>query len=537
MHFSIEDFSKITTWKPGLDWDVAMEEMRRRKEIAKLMGGKERVERHHNQGKLTIRERIDRLVDRDTFWEAGPMMGKGKYDENGDLIGFTPAAYVEGCAEIDGRLVTVGGNDFTIAGGSPAGIDKHSPYFMMPMSYQYGIPCINLSDGAGASAAAYEEANRMFLYPAGQWWWDTQLLKRVPVLSAVLGSCAGHVAARTVLCHFSVIVKGIGQIFPAGPPVVARALSEEIEKDELGGARMHARETGVIDNEAEDEDDAFQQMKDFLSYMPDNAWQVSERRDMGDDPNRLMEDIMDIVPINRKKPYDMYKVIGRLVDNGKYFEMRRYFGRAVITVFARMDGYVVGIIASNPWVNGGAIDGKSAQKYARFCDLCSLFNIPAIVLSDIPGFMIGSEAEKEATMRWGMVALQAAQEATVPKVAIAMRKDYGMGGQATSSMDSFLGLDLRLGWPSGEWGAIPIEGGVAAAYRRDIESAADPEARRHELENQLVGVRSPFRAAEGGDCMDIIDPRETRLIICKFIKAMQPALKRCAEGPKRSVRP
>jgi len=142
MHFSIEDFSKITTWKPGLDWDVAMEEMRRRKEIAKLMGGKERVDRHHNQGKLTIRERIDRLVDSNTFWEAGPMMGKGKYDENGDLIGFTPA-----------------------------GIEKHSPYFMMPMSYQYGIPCIHLSDGAGASAAAYEEANRMFLYPAGQWWW------------------------------------------------------------------------------------------------------------------------------------------------------------------------------------------------------------------------------------------------------------------------------------------------------------------------------------------------------------------------------
>jgi len=171
MKFANEDFEKVTTWKPGLDWDVAMEEMRRRKEIAKLMGGKERVERHHNQGKLTIRERIDRLVDRDTFWEAGPMMGKGKYDENGDLIGFTPAAYVEGCAEVDGRLVTVGGNDFTIAGGSPAGIDKHSPYFMMPMSYQYGIPCIHLSDGAGASAAAYEEANRMFLYPAGQWWW------------------------------------------------------------------------------------------------------------------------------------------------------------------------------------------------------------------------------------------------------------------------------------------------------------------------------------------------------------------------------
>ena len=537
MKFANGDFEKITTWKPGLGWDIAMEEMRRRKEIAKLMGGKERVDRHHSQGKLTIRERVDRLVDKDTFWEAGPMMGKGKYDENGDLIGFTPAAYVEGFAEIDGRMVTVGGNDFTIAGGSPPGIEKHSPYFMMPMSYQYGIPCIHLSDGAGASAAAYEEANRMFLYPAGQWWWDTQLLGWVPVAAAVLGSCAGHVAARTVLSHFSVMVKDIGQIFPAGPPVVARALSEDIEKDALGGTKMHTRETGVVDNEAEDEDDAFQQIRDFLSYMPDNAREIPAHKEMGDDPNRLLTDIMEIVPIDRRKPYNMYKVIERLVDKGKYFEMRKYFGRAVITVFARMDGYAVGIIASNPWVNGGAIDGKSAQKFARFCDLCSLFNIPAVILSDVPGFMIGSVAEKEATMRWGMVALQAAQEASVPKVAIVMRKDYGMGGATTSSMDSFLGLDLRLGWPSGEWGAIPIEGGVAAAYRRDIESAPDPEARRHELENQLVGVRSPFRAAEAGDCIDIIDPRETRQIICRFIKAMQPALKRNAEGPKRSVRP
>jgi acetyl-CoA carboxylase carboxyltransferase component len=537
MKFANEDFEKVTTWKPGLGWDMAIAELERRREIGRMMGGRERVKRHHEQGKLTIRERIDRLVDPGTFWEAGSLMGKGKYGENGDMTGFTPAAYVQGMADIDGRTVSVGGNDFTIAGGSPAGIEKHASFFMMPMSYQYGIPCVHLSDGAGASAAEYEEANRMFLYPGGQWWWDTQLLKWVPVAAAVLGSCAGHVAGRTVLSHFSVMAKNIGQIFPAGPPVVARALSEEIEKDMLGGAKMHARETGVIDNEAEDEDDCFQQIRDFLSYMPDNAREVPPRKDMGDDPSRPLEDIMDIVPIDRRKPYNMYKVMERLVDRGKYFEMRRYFGRAVITAFARMDGYAVGIIASNPMFNGGSIDGKSAQKFARFCDLCSLFNLPAIVLADVPGFMIGSVAEKEATMRWGMVAVQAAHEATVPKVQLAMRKNYGVGGDAMSSMDSYLALDLRLGWPSGEWGAIPVEGGVAAAYRREIESAPDPEAKRRELESKLVGIRSPFRAAEGGDCIDIIDPRDSRKVICRFLKAMQPALKRCAEGPKRSVRP
>ncbi|MDD4859139.1 MAG: carboxyl transferase domain-containing protein [Dehalococcoidales bacterium] len=536
--FVSDEFEKVTTWKPGMSWEVAIQELYRRREIARQMGGTERVERHHQQGKLTIRERIERLVDKDTFFEAGSLMGKGKYDKNFDLVGFTPAAYVQGFAQIDGRTVAVGGNDFTISGGSPAGIEKHSNWFMQPMAYQYNIPLVQFSDGAGASAANYEEEGRMALNPGSLWWYDVQLLKRVPMVSAVVGSTAGHVAGRTIFSHFSVMVKGIGQIFPAGPPVVARALGENIQKDDLGGARMHARETGVIDNEAEDEDDCCRQIRDFLSYMPDNVWQAPGRVDLGDDPNRRLDDIMSIVPIDRKKPYNMYKVIERLADKGKYFEMRRFYGRAIITAFARMDGYVVGILASNPNFLGGALDGKASQKMARFADICTLFNIPVVVLSDVPGFMIGSESEKEGTMRYGMLALMAAQEATVPKVQISLRKNYGVGGDAMCSFDCYIALDLKLGWPSGEWGAIPVEGGVAAAYRREIESAADPEAKRRELEGKLVGVRSPFRAAEAGDCIDIIDPRDSRAIICRFIKAMQPTLKRHAEvAEKRSVRP
>jgi len=528
-------FEKIITWKQGLEWDVAIEEMHKRREAVRQMGGKERIDRHHSQGKLTIRERIDRLVDKGTFFEVGSLMGRGTYDENGDIVDFTPAAFVEGTAEIDGRLVTVGGEDFTISGGSPAGIRKNARLFMQPMALQYGIPMVQLCDGAGASAASYEERGRMFLPSAGQWWWDVQLLKNVPVVSAVMGSCAGHVAARAVLSHFSIMVKGTGQIFPSGPPVVARALSEDIHKEKLGGTWMH-RDTGVIDNEAEDEEDCFEQIKAFLSYMPDNIYDVPPHRDLGDDPNRRDEELLGIVPIQRMKPYDMYRLVSLLVDKGQIFEMRRYYGRSVITAFARMGGSAVGIIANNPMFIAGAIDAKAAQKMTRFIDLCSLFNIPLVLLGDVPGFMIGSKSEKEGTMRYGMTAVMAAQEATVPKVHIALRKSYGMGGDAFSSPGSMLGLDLRFGWPSGEWGAIPVEGGVAAAYRRDIASAPDPEARRRELEDKLVGLRSPFRAAETGDVMDIIDPRDTRSIICKFIKAAQPSLKRNA-GPKRSVRP
>jgi acetyl-CoA carboxylase carboxyltransferase component len=536
-----ESFEKITTWKPGMEWDVAIEEMRLRREAVRRMGGTERVERHHSQGKLTIRERIERAVDPDTFFEVGTTMGRARYDDNGDIVDYLPGAFVTGLAELDGRLVTIGGEDFTISGGSPAGMHKDARMFMQPMSLQYGVPLVQLCDGAGASAASYEGSGgqgsgRMSLPPGTQWWWDVQLLNKVPVVSAVVGSCAGHVAARAVLSHFSVMAKGTGQIFPAGPPVVARALGKDIEKDALGGTAMHARETGVIDNEAEDEDDCFQQVRDFLSYLPNNVWEISARKDLGDDPGRREEDLLRIVPIQRKRPYDMYTVIRLLVDTGQFFEMRRHYGRAVITAFARMDGYAVGVIASNPMVNAGAVDGKAAQKMARFIDLCNLFSIPLVILGDVPGFMIGPLSEKEGTMRYGMVAVMAAQEASVPKVHIAMRKSYGMGGDAFSSAGGMISLNLRLGWPSGEWGAIPVEGGVAAAYRRDIASAPDPEARRRELEEKLVGVRSPFRAAEAGDVIDMIDPRDTRPIICRFIKAAQPALKRNA-GPKRSVRP
>ena len=544
-----DEFERITTWKMGMPWQAAIEEMDKRREAVRRMGGKERISRHHSQGKLTIRERIEKLVDKDTFYEVGSLMGRGIYDDNGDIIAYLPGAFVEGLADIDGRQVTVGGEDFTISGGSPAGMHKDARFFMQPMSLQYGIPLVQLCDGAGASAASYGGSGgkkgkgggqggggRMSLPSGQQWWWDVELLKKVPVVSAVVGSCAGHVAARAVLSHFSIMVKGTGQIFPAGPPVVSRALSEDIHKDDLGGSEMHTHETGVIDNEAEDEEDCFRQIREFLSYMPDNVDEIPARKDTGDDPSRREEALLDIVPIQRKRPYDMYKVMRLIVDNGEFFEMRRHYGKALITAFARMDGYSVGVLASNPMVNAGAIDGKTAQKMARFIDLCNCFSIPLLLLGDVPGFMIGSVAEKQATMRYGMVAVMAATEASIPKVHIALRKSYGMGGDAFSAAGGMLSLNLRLGWPSGEWGAIPIEGGVAAAYRRVIESAPDPEAKRKELEEGLVGVRSPFRAAEAGDVIDIIDPRDTRPVTCRFIRAAQSYLKRNA-GPKRSVRP
>ena len=543
-----EEFEKITTWKEGMDWEVAMEELRRRKEAVKVMGGKERIERHHRDGKYTIRERIDKLVDPGTFREAGSIMAGSQYDENGDIIGMTPAPFVCGTGEIDGRLVTVGGEDFTVHGGSPAGVpSKSHDFFMKPMAFQYGVPYVMLNDGVGHSAERDEQAGRLGRPSTGQigrnWWPDVQLMHEVPVVSAILGSCAGIVAIRAMFAHFTIMTKGRGQIFPSGPPVVERAVHEVIDKESLGGWRMHVRKTGVVDNEAEDEEDCFRQIQQFLSYMPDNVHEVSARKDMGDDPNRREEELLGHVPIDRKKHYDPYKLIRLLVDKGEFFEMRKYYGRAVITAFARMDGYVVGILASNPLFNAGALDGRDAQKFERFIDLCNLFSIPLILIVDCPGYHIGSVAEQTGTVRYGATALMAAQEASVPKVHLAVRKAYGLAADTWQSAGSFggKGFGLDLGWPSGEWGAIPIEGGVAAAYRRVIASAPDPEAKRKELEDRMVGMRSPFRNAEWGGIIEMIDPRDTRPIICHFVKHMQPYLKKLAALPtglpKRSVRP
>jgi acetyl-CoA carboxylase carboxyltransferase component len=231
-----------------------------------------------------------------------------------------------------------------------------------------------------------------------------------------------------------------------------------------------------------------------------------------------------------------------VVDDGQFFEMRRYYGASLITAFARMHGYTIGVIANNPQVLGGAMDGDAADKQTHFVDLCDAFNIPLVLFVDTPGFMIGSSAERTGALRRGMRALVTGMEVSVPKVQVNVRRSYGMAGDVASAIGGRPPLGLRLGWPSGEWGAIPIEGGVAAAYRREIENAPDPDAHRKAIEERLQRLRSPFRAAEAGSVTEMIDPRETRPMITRFIEAMQPALGRIAArkvnaGGLRAVRP
>jgi acetyl-CoA carboxylase carboxyltransferase component len=334
------------------------------------------------------------------------------------------------------------------------------------------------------------------------------------------------------------MVKDQSQIFPSGPPVVKRAIGETLNKEELGGYKMHVHESGQVDNVADSEEDAYEQIKTFISYLPNTTNDVAPRVETGDPADRRPEELLNIVPPNRKRSYDPRKLISLVVDNGDFFEMRRHWGGAVITGFARLDGYSVGVIGSDPRVLAGAMDGWAAEKYAHFVDLCDAFNLPVVIFLDMPGFMLGSHAERKATMRRGVRALIASAEAKVPKIEFNIRKAYGVAADAAHSLGHPEGLNLRFGWPAGEWGGIPIEGGVAAAYRREIENAPDPEAHRQMIEDRLLKLRSPFRAAHKGDVVDLIDPRDTRKIACTFVKLAQPALTKLAQNPhKRIVRP
>ena len=528
---------KRDMWKPGMPWKHAIDDMEYVRGLAAELGGPERVKRQHSGGRYTIRERIEKMVDPGSFLEAGPMVGAAEFDDEGNMVEFTPGAYVMGLAEIDGRPVAIGGDDFTISGGSPHNVRKHSRQFTQPLATQYGIPYIQLVEGVGHSAKADEAAGHMGLPGGDLWWKGVELLRRVPVAAGIMGSVAGAPAAFALMSHFTVMVKEQSQIFPSGPPVVRRAIGEQMDKEELGGYKRHVHESGQVDNEAESEEDAFKQIKTFISYLPDTSNDVAPRVETGDPPDRRPEELLNIIPPNRRRGYDPRRLIRLVVDNGEFFEMRRHWAGSIITGFARLDGYSVGVIGSDPMKLAGAMDGWAAEKYAHFVDLCDAFNLPVIIFLDMPGFMLGSHAERIATMRRGVRALIASAEAKVPKIEFNIRKAYGVAADAAHSLGHPDGLNLRFGWPAGEWGGIPIEGGVAAAYRREIENAPDPEAHRAMIEERLLKMRSPFRAAYRGDVVDLIDPRETRRLACTFVKLAQPMLHKLAQREKRAVRP
>lgn len=521
-----------------MSWREEAEEIHRRRQLAEACGGPAAVEKHHAAGKLTVRERIARLLDGRSFREVGKLAGKAVYTD-GKLTGFEPAPYVMGLGAIDGRAVAVGGEDYTIRAGTGFGSDRRKGGqggFVEDLAYEYRIPLVNLIDGTGGTVNTVKRKGYSVIPGYG---WDgfersAALMGIVPVVSAVMGTVAGGPAGRAVLAHWTVMVRDTSQIFAAGPPVVERAFGTRLHKNDLGGSRIAADTAGTIDNVAADEEDCLRQIRRFLSYMPQNAWELPPSIVSADRVDRCEDALVDIVPRSERRAYNMKKLIGMVVDEGSMFEIQPSFGRAVITTLARMNGHVVGVIANNPMV-GGIVDVKAARKQTHFIELCDSFNIPLVFFVDVPGLLVGVESESEAIMRFGIQQRYALAQATVPIYTVIVRKCFGVAGG--SVMDRG-GLNFKIAWPSASWGSLPIEGGVKAAYRKEIEEAPDPKAREAEIEAELRALSSPFRTAEAFAVEDLIDPRETRPYLCQFIDAAQNRL-RTQTGPKAraGVRP
>jgi len=319
-----------------------------------------------------------------------------------------------------------------------------------------------------------------------------------------------------------------------GPPVVERAFGRPIEKEDLGGSQIHAHGSGVVDNEVDTEEEAFELIKRFLSYMPANAWKLPPVCETSDPYDRREEELLSLITKDRRRPYNARKLIELIVDQDSFFEIARHFGPSQIVGLARMGGRPVGILANDPTKSGGSMDGAASDKYARFIDLFDTFNIPIINLFDQPGFMLGTAAEASGVARRGVRALSAVYQASVPWATVVVRRAYGVAGAGHQNHARW---NYRIAWPSGDWGSLPIEGGVQAAYRRDIEAAEDPAAYRAALEEKLSDLRSPFRTAESFNIEDIIDPRDTRKLLCEWTELVYESLDTIA-GPKlRGTRP
>ena len=518
-------------------WQPELDELAQRRQWAEELGGAEAVTKQTASGRLTIRGRIDGLVDAGSFREVGKLTGTAQYAD-GKVKAVLPAPYVMGIAKLRGRPIAVGGEDFTVRGGTSWGSDRRKGGqggFIEDLAVSYRIPLVNLIDGSGGSVASIKRRGHAVFPGVHGFEKSVELMGIVPVVSAVMGVAAGGPAGRAILSHWSVMVNGQAQVFAAGPPVVKRALGLTVTREELGGAKMAVDAGGTIDNLAMDESECLKMVADFLSYLPQNVWEMPPVIGCDDPVDRRDELLANIIPRNRRTPYDMRKVLRAVFDAGSLFEIQPSWGKGIIICFARLGGKPVGVVANNPMVYAGAMDARSARKQGHFVELCDTFHLPIVYMVDQPGFLVGPQAEAAGTLRDGMRAVYIGMQATVPVVTLVVRKCYGMAGMAACDKS---GINFKIAWPSAEIGNLPVQGGARAAFKREIESAADPAAREAEIENELIALTSPYRMAEAFAVEDIIDPRETRPYLCSFIETAYSTLP-TKLGPKAryGVRP
>lgn len=507
-----------------MSWEKEIKELNDRSALSEQMGGKDKVARQHEFGKYTIRERVEKIVDQGSFHEVGKLAGVSEYDENGELKSFMPSNFIFGTAEIDNRTVIISGDDFTVRGGSADASIAGKRMQAEGLAHELRLPHIRLVDGmgGGGSVKTIEMSGRTYIPRVAGWETIVGHLGVAPSVSLALGSVAGIGAARVTTSHYSVIVKSTAQMMIAGPALVDWASLGDVSKEELGSSKIHTR-NGAIDDEVNSEEEAFDCAKRFLSYLPMNVDELPPRTKNDDPVGRRDEFLLDLVPKDPRKIYKIRAVIESVFDKDSFFEMGRKWGKSIICGLARLDGIPVAVFAEDPKIYGGAWTADASRKLIRHCDLASTFHLPLIHLVDCPGFLIGKQSEEAATIRFGSQALAALGQATVPFCSVVIRKAFGVAGAANTKPGSH---HFRFAWPSGDWGSLPIEGGIEVAYKAELAEAENPDEHLEKIKQRLNKVRSPFRSAEYFEIEDIIDPRDTRENLCRWanitVKSLKP---------------
>ena len=494
-----------------MSWQKEVDEIARRRKFAEDLGGTDAVARQHESGRLTVRERIDMIADPGSFRELGALAGKATYGEDHNLISVRPSNAVIGTAKINGRKVSLNGDDWTIRGGSSEATVSEKWIYAENYALEMRMPLIRLVESAGGSIKLLEQqaSTKIPGYPT---WLMASKLGYIPVVGLALGPCAGLGALKAACAHYSVMVKGTSQVFAGGPPLVERGMGVKVDKEELGGSKVHVRESGVIGNEAETEADAFAMARRFLSYLPSSVFELPPVTDCDDPRDRREEELLSIIPREQRRVYKPRKLIELVMDRGSVFELTQHYGRSVVTCFARLDGRPVGVISNDPMHYGGGLTRAAAEKMESFIDLCDTFHLPVVNFVDQPGTVVGPDAERMGNVKGSVRVVSAIEQSRVPWCAIVVRRLYGLAGSGYGRLQ---GLNLHYAWPSARWGSIPISGGVEAAYRKELEalSPEDSAARLKELELHYNHLESPFLTAEKFKVPDIIDPRETRELL------------------------
>jgi acetyl-CoA carboxylase carboxyltransferase component len=513
----MEEVSGAPAAPPGRPLEDRIADLRARKAEARSGGGPAAVQKQHEQGKLTARERIERLLDEDSFVETDMLVRHRTHGFGIERRRPYRDAVATGWGTIDGRKVFVFAQDFTLFGGSLGEVMAEKICKIMDLALETGAPVIGLNDSGGAriQEGASSLAGYGYIFDR-----NVRSSGVIPQISAIMGPCAGGAVYSPSITDFVFMVTESSHMFITGPDVIKAVTGEEVSQEELGGAMSHASKSGVAHFVAGDDDECLEQIRYLLSFIPSNNFESPPFFPPSDDPQRSCDELLELIPDSPNKPYDMHQVIGSVFDDGEFFEVHAHWARNIICGFARLAGHPVGIVANQPQVLAGTLDITSSTKGARFVRFCDAFNIPLIAFVDVPGFLPGTEQEYTGIIRHGAKLLYAFTEATVPRMTVITRKAYG--GAYLVMNSKHIRADVSFAWPTAEIAVMGAEGAVNVIHRRVITSADEPEAKRRQLiDDYEQRFSNPYVAAERGYVDDVIEPQETRRRLVQSLEMLR----------------